>query len=64
MQQFQQSEQQRKRRGIDLPWDSPPRRRRRRKIQREPQLALRFTPAYDPERPLNDLFPEAHAADV
>jgi hypothetical protein len=56
----QQSEQ-RKRPGIDVPWGGPPRvRRKKPKAEKPPQLALSFSP----EKPLHDLFQEAHASHV
>jgi hypothetical protein len=60
----QKQREQRRQHGIFRPWDGPARPRKRRKLERGPQLSLRFPPEYDRENPLANLFPEAHASNV
>jgi hypothetical protein len=56
MRTLQRCDRQPKRRGIDVPWDGPPRVRRAKACTPgTPQLALRFAPECDPERPLAGL---------
>lgn len=63
MQRSQTTEQRRKVLGRDAPWDGPRPMRWKKPAPKVPQLALTF-PAYDQEKPLADLFPEAHVCNV
>jgi hypothetical protein len=49
----------RKVKGRDVPWDGPRPMRRQKKepAPQVPQIAFTFSPAYDRENPLADLFP-------